>query len=145
MHYWLVAMACGLAQALQAMANGAAARAGVGAVWVGAMSATVSALSLLALGLVVLRLPLPATDLLASEGWKTVIGGLMGAVIVSGVAFATPRLGPTQTFLLYFVTIAVASAAIDNFGLFGAAVRPLAARQFIGIALAGAGLALARA
>lgn len=44
--FWLIAMACGCFQVLQAMTNGAAARAGIGAIWVGAISATVSAVVL---------------------------------------------------------------------------------------------------
>ena len=37
MQFWLIAMACGCFQVLQAMTNGAAARAGIGAIWVGAI------------------------------------------------------------------------------------------------------------
>lgn len=144
MQFWLMAIVCGLAQALQAMANGSAARAGFGAIWTGAMSATVSTITLLVMALVVYRLPLPDGGLLAAHGLKTVFGGVMGAVIVAGLAFVAPRLGPTQTFILYFFAIAVASTLIDSFGLLGTEAKPPNARQLIGVALAGLGLVLAR-
>ena len=138
-------MACGCFQALQAMSNGSAVRSGVGALWVGAMSATVSALSLVLLAVVIYRLPLPDTSVITAQGLKVVFGGLMGAFIVTGLAFVAPKLGPTQTFILYFFVIAVTSALIDSFGLLGTEARPLAARQLVGVLLAGVGLVLARA
>ena len=144
-NFWLIAMACGCFQALQAMSNGSAVRSGVGALWVGAMSATVSALSLVLLAVVIYRLPLPDTSVITAQGLKVVFGGLMGAFIVTGLAFVAPKLGPTQTFILYFFVIAVTSALIDSFGLLGTEARPLAARQLVGVVLAGVGLVLARA
>ena len=143
-NFWLIAMACGCFQALQAMSNGSAVRSGVGALWVGAMSATVSALSLVLLAVVIYRLPLPDTSVITAQGLKVVFGGLMGAFIVTGLAFVAPKLGPTQTFILYFFVIAVTSALIDSFGLLGTETRPLAARQLVGVVLAGVGLVLAR-
>jgi bacterial/archaeal transporter family-2 protein len=143
-NFWLIAMACGFFQALQAMSNGSAVRSGVGALWVGAMSATISALSLVLVAVVVYRLPLPDTSLITAQGLKVVFGGMMGAFIVTGLAFVAPRLGPTQTFILYFSVIAVTSALIDGFGLLGTEARPLEARQLVGVLLAGVGLVLAR-
>jgi len=143
-NFWLIAMACGFFQALQAMSNGSAVRSGVGALWVGAMSATISALSLVLVAVVIYRLPLPDTSLITAQGLKVVFGGMTGAFIVTGLAFVAPRLGPTQTFILYFSVIAVTSALIDGFGLLGTEARPLEARQLVGVLLAGVGLVLAR-
>jgi bacterial/archaeal transporter family-2 protein len=143
-NFWLIAMACGFFQALQAMSNGSAVRSGVGALWVGAMSATISALSLVLVAVVIYRLPLPDTNLMTAQGMKVVAGGMMGAFIVTGLAFVAPRLGPTQTFILYFFVIVVVSALIDGFGLLGTEARPLEARQLVGVLLAGVGLVLAR-
>ena len=143
-NFWLIAMACGLFQALQAMSNGSAVRSGVGALWVGAMSATISALSLVLVAVVIYRLPLPDTSLITAQGLKVVAGGMMGAFIVTGLAFVAPRLGPTQTFILYFFVIAAVSALIDGFGLLGTEAKPLQARQLVGVLLAGLGLVLAR-
>lgn len=141
---WFVAMACGCAQVVQAMSNGSAVRSGIGAIWVGAMSATVSMLTLAVVAVAIYRLPLPDTNLLMAQGIKVVIGGMMGAVLVAGLAFVAPKLGPTQTFILYFLIIAIGSALIDSFGLLGTEARPLQARQLVGVLLAVIGLVLAR-
>jgi len=137
-------MACGCFQVLQAMSNGAAVRSGIGAIWVGAMSATVSTLTLLLVAVAIYRLPLPDTSLVVAQGMKVVAGGMMGAFIVAGIAFVAPKLGPTQTFILYFFVIAATSALIDGFGLLGTEAKPLQARQLVGVLLAGLGLVLAR-
>jgi uncharacterized membrane protein YdcZ (DUF606 family) len=143
--FWLIAVGCGFFQVLQAMTNGAAARAGLGAIWAGAMSATVSALALVLAAVAFYRLPLPEAGLVQAHGLKVVAGGMMGGFIVAGLPFVAPRLGPTQTFILFFFAIAVASTLIDGFGLFGTQAKPPEARQLIGVALVGVGLALARA
>ena len=142
---WFVAMACGCFQVIQAMSNGSAVRSGIGPIWVGAMSATISTLTLLLVALAIYRLPLPDTSLVMAQGMKVVAGGMMGAFIVAGLAFVAPRLGPTQTFLLYFFVVAASSALIDGFGLLGTEARPLEPRQLVGVLLAGVGLVLARA
>ena len=143
-NFWLIAMACGCFQALQAMSNGSAVRSGVGALWVGAGSAIISALTLVVVAVVTYRLPLPDTSVITAQGLKVVFGGMMGAFIVTGLAFVAPKLGPTQTFILYFFVIAVTSTLIDGFGLLGTEARPLEARQLLGVLLAGVGLVLAR-
>jgi bacterial/archaeal transporter family-2 protein len=144
MQFWLIAMACGFFQVVQAMTNGAAAKSGIGAIWVGAMSATVSMLTLVLAAVAVYRLPLPEKGLLIDQGLKVVAGGMMGAFIVAGLAFVAPKLGPTQTFILYFFVIAATSALIDSLGLLGTEAKPLGARQLVGVLLAGLGLVLAR-
>jgi len=142
---WFVAMACGCFQVIQAMTNGSAVRSGIGPIWVGVMSATISTLALLLVALAIYRLPLPDKSLVMAQGMKVVAGGMMGAFIVAGLAFVAPRLGPTQTFLLYFFVVAASSALIDGFGLLGTEARPLEPRQLVGVLLAGVGLVLARA
>jgi transporter family-2 protein len=141
---WFVAMACGCFQVVQAMSNGSAVRSGIGPIWVGAMSATVSTLTLLLVAVAVYRLPFPDKSVVMAHGMKVVAGGMMGAFIVAGLAFVAPRLGPTQTFLLYFFVVAATSALIDGFGLLGTDARPLEPRQLVGVLIAGVGLVLAR-
>jgi bacterial/archaeal transporter family-2 protein len=141
---WFFAMACGGFQVLQAMSNGSAVRSGIGPIWVGAMSAAISTLALILVALTIYRLPLPDSSLVVTHGWKVVAGGALGAFILVGLASVAPRLGPTQTFLLYFSAVAAISVLIDGFGLLGTDARPLEARQLVGVALAVAGLLLAR-
>ena len=143
-NFWLIAMACGCFQVLQAMSNGSAMRSGVQAIWVGAISASISTLILLLIAAVIYRLPFPDPGLVLAQGMKIVAGGTFGAFIVVGLAFVAPRLGPTQTFLVYFFVVAVTSTLIDGFGLLGTEAQPLQARQLVGVLLAGVGLVLAR-
>ena len=119
LNFWLIAMACGCFQVLQAMSNGSAMRSGVQAIWVGAISASISTLILVLIAAVIYRLPFPDTGLVMAQGMKIVAGGTFGAFIVVGLAFVAPRLGPTQTFLVYFFVVAVTSTLIDGFGLLG--------------------------
>ena len=102
MNFWLLAAACGAFQVLQAMTNGSAVRSGIGAIWVGAMSTIASTLTLGVAALLIYRMPLPDSSLLMAQGWKTVAGGMMGAFIVTGLAFVAPKLGPTQTLCSIF-------------------------------------------
>ena len=138
----LIAMICGTCQAMQALTNGSAAQAGLGTIWVGAISASVSALSLALVALLVQ--PAPAWSLVESQGWKALLGGVMGAVILSGLTFVTPKLGPTQTFLFYFGVIVAVSLLAERFGLFGLESRDWRPQQLVGVGLAAAGLMLAR-
>jgi bacterial/archaeal transporter family-2 protein len=144
MTFWIVAMACGLFQVLQAMTNGSAVKSGIGAIWVGAMSTVASTVTMIVAAFVIFRLPLPDTGLVMDQGWKAILGGMMGAFIVTGFAFVAPRLGPTQTFIVYFLVIAVVSAFIDSLGLLGTEAKPLRLTQLLGVALACVGLVLAR-
>jgi uncharacterized membrane protein YdcZ (DUF606 family) len=142
--FWVIAMACGCFQVLQAMTNGAAARSGIGAIWVGAMSATVTMLTLVLVAVAIYRLPFPAPNLLEAQWLKAVAGGMMGAFVLAGLTFVAPRIGPTQTFIFYFFVIAAMSVFIDALGLLGTEAKPLAARQLVGVLLAGLGLLLVR-
>jgi uncharacterized membrane protein YdcZ (DUF606 family) len=77
-----------------------------------ALSATVSALTLIAAAFVVYRLPFPKADLFEAQALKVVAGGMMGACILAGLTSVAPRLGPTQTFILYFFVITATSVLI---------------------------------
>ena len=140
----LIAMVCGACQVMQALINGSAAQAGLGAIWTAAISASMSALSLALFALLVQQAPAPTWSLAESQGPKALLGGVMGAVILSGLTFVTPKLGPTQTFLFYFGVIVAVSLLVERFGLLGLQSRDLRPQQIVGVGLAAAGLLLAR-
>jgi bacterial/archaeal transporter family-2 protein len=140
----LIAMVCGAFQVTQALINGSAAQAGLGTIWAAAISASMSALSLALFALLVQQAPAPTSSLVESQGPKALLGGVMGAVILSGLTFVTPKLGPTQTFLFYFGVIVAVSLLVERFGLFGLQSRDLRPQQIVGVGLAAAGLLLAR-
>jgi transporter family-2 protein len=72
------------------------------------------------------------------------IGGLFGALIVTGFATTVPVLGVTEATLIYILGSLGAALAIDGFGLLGAAAIPVSATRILGIALAVVGFLLAR-
>lgn len=86
--------------------------------------------------------PIPAR--IAAAPPQFLLGGLAIAFYVASVTVLVPRLGVGQTILFVLAGQVVASAAIDHFGLLGAAMRPLAARRLLGLAMFLAGLLIAQ-
>lgn len=63
------------------------------------------------------------------------LAGAFGLVIVGAISFSVGRLGVVRGLLLITVAQFVASAAIDQFGWFGADVQPLTLAKASGIIL----------
>ena len=141
-NFWRIAMACGCFQALQAMSNGSV-RSGVGAIWVGAMSATISALTLVLVAIAIWRLPLPDTSLITVQGMKAVAGGMMGAFYRRGPRFRRPEARPDRNLHRLFPHHRSRVGAHRLFRSSGTKAKPLQARQLGGVLLAGVGLVLA--
>ena len=120
-------MACGCFQVLQAMSNGSAMRSGIGAIWVGAISATISTL--------ISRLDCCGDLPPSVSGYEPCHGSGNESRRWRhdrGVYRCGPRLRRPQArsdpnlSSLYFFVIAVTSALIDGFGLLGTEAKPLA-------------------
>ncbi len=69
-------------------------------------------------------------------------GGVMGAVIVFTVTFATPRIGTAATIGILVAGQLAMGVAIDRFGLFGFDEIAIAWPRAVGIVLLGVGAAL---
>lgn len=69
-------------------------------------------------------------------------GGVMGAVIVFTVTFATPRIGTAATIGILVAGQLAMGVLIDRFGLFGFEQIPLSWPRTLGIVLLGVGAAL---
>lgn len=72
------------------------------------------------------------------KAWQSVppyayLSGLAGLVIIGTLSYTVPRLGLVVAFTLFIVTQLVFGAALDHFGLLGAAVRPLTGSRALGI------------
>lgn len=63
------------------------------------------------------------------------LAGAFGLVIVGAISFSVGRLGVVRGLLLVTVAQFVVSAAIDQFGWFGAEVQPLTLAKASGIVL----------
>ena len=66
--------------------------------------------------------------------WYSLSAGVLGLIIVGAPGFSVPRLGLVTTSTIFISSNFVFSAMIDNFGLFGAAVRPVDISTIVGLA-----------
>ena len=74
------------------------------------------------------------------SAWRSVppyafTAGLLGLVIVGVLGYATARYGLILTFAVVLVAQYGSAALIDQFGLLGAAVRPVDGLRLLGLAL----------
>jgi transporter family-2 protein len=77
----------------------------------------------------------------AGPKWM-LLGGLMGALIVLGITFAGPRIGPVATTAFLIVGQFSLGALIDNTGWFGVERVSLGWPRLAGLALLAAGATL---
>lgn len=76
--------------------------------------------------------------------WYAWLGGAYGAVFVVAAAFAAPRLGVASTVTLMIAGQLVAGMAVDHFGGFGIAAKPVNLTKLAGVALVFLGVVLVR-
>ncbi|WP_421869750.1 DMT family transporter [Motiliproteus sp.] len=65
--------------------------------------------------------------------WWTLTAGLVGLVIVGSIGYSVSRLGVVSAFILITAAQFIAAALIDQFGWFGAEVRPIDSSKLLGI------------
>jgi transporter family-2 protein len=74
--------------------------------------------------------------------WWVVIGGMVGFVFVVGSVVTAPVLGVALFFVCVVAGQLIGSTIIDQFGIFGLAVKPVNMMKLVGIGLVVAGAAL---
>lgn len=67
--------------------------------------------------------------------WWAYLGGLCGTAVVVGTLVSTPRIGVLATFVAVIVGEVAMATAIDHFGWFGVAARPLSWDRVLALAL----------
>jgi transporter family-2 protein len=67
--------------------------------------------------------------------WAVFTGGILGVVVLVANVVAVPRIGAAATSGLIVVAQLIAAAAIDRFGLFNVAARPLTPGRLGGLVL----------
>jgi len=70
-----------------------------------------------------------------SVPWYVLCAGFFGLVVLSAVSYTIPRIGVAAAIVSIVAGQIVLSAALDHFGWLGAAVRPLDAPRFLGLAV----------
>lgn len=140
----VVAVAVGAAVPLQSAINAQMAQA-QGHPLYGALANTLTASAVLASLVLALRLPLPNLRVAAAGPWWLWSGGVIGAAFVFGALFVAPRIGAAAFAAATIFGSAVAALAIDHWGWFGFAERPLDAMRLAGVACLLAGVVLLQA
>lgn len=135
-----LAVAAGLASALQGAINGAlAGRVGLGsAVLVNATVVMAGASTFWWLSGAETSFFPPGTP------WWLYTGGFCGVVIIAGLAAAFPRLGAGLTIALLVLGQGLMALALDHFGALGLPREPVSLTRLAGIALLAGGMLLLR-
>jgi len=139
-----IALVAGMAAAVQVSVNGALGRR-IGVLEATGLSVLLTTLIVLAVVTIAGRGPGGVAEGFRHPPWLW-LGGLMGAIIVSSITFAGPRIGTFATVALLIAGQLVVALLIDSFGLLGADRIPATATRLAGLALliAGALLVLRR-
>src|SRR5262245_8525944 len=136
----VLAVAAGVAAALQAATNAGLARsAGLGAALVvNTLIVLISSLGLWA------AMGAKPTFFPAGASWTLYLGGLFGFVIIASLAFVFPKIGAAYAVALMVGGQCVAALVVDHAGLMGMPRDPLTTQRMIGVALVAAGVVVMR-
>lgn len=108
----------------------------------GALTNTAVATATFLLLIIALRLPPPNLKGAAAGPWWLWTGGLVGAAFVFGGLFVAPRVGAAAFAAATILGTVAAALAVDHFGLFGFAVRPVSLPRLAGVGCVLLGLLL---
>jgi transporter family-2 protein len=101
--------------------------------------ATLTIAIVLVILLALRRTPTPQLKPLAKMPWWGWLGGACAATYVTATFLLIPQIGAATTVALTVTGQQLASAVIDNYGLFRMPRRPLTSRRVTGLALLIAG------
>jgi len=63
----------------------------------------------------------------------TLTTGVLGLVVVGAIGFTAPRMGLGRAFTILVASQLIAAVVLDQFGLFGTAVRTLSMHRLVGL------------
>jgi len=137
----VVALAAGLAGAVQATVLGILGRR-TGVMAAAAVVSLIGALIITVISIVEGRGLVGIGGTLRQPAWLWIAGGVLGAVIVTSLTFAPPRIGTFGTFALVIAGNLAAAVLIDALGLFGVSRVPITVTRVAGLVLLAGGAAL---
>lgn len=70
---------------------------------------------------------------LSQVPWYTLLSGPMGLILIAAIGFSVPRLGLVPAFTILVAAQFATAALIDQFGLFGADIRPITLSRVTGM------------
>jgi transporter family-2 protein len=65
--------------------------------------------------------------------WYTLLSGPMGLILIAAIGYSVPRLGLVPAFTIMVAAQFATAALIDQFGLFGADIRPITLSRITGM------------
>jgi bacterial/archaeal transporter family-2 protein len=136
-----LAIAAGVAAAMQAAVNAALAR------FTGLGCALVINTVVVLLGTIGLWTATGARVAFFPAGapWTLYLGGLCGFVIIASLTFVFPKIGAAYAVALMVAGQCVAALLVDHFGFLGMPRAPVTVHRVIGVALVAAGIAVVKA
>jgi transporter family-2 protein len=96
--------------------------------------------TILAVAVLVLRVPVPPLASLSAAPWWAWTGGCLGAFFVLSALTLAPKLGAAAFVSTTIVGTMIASLLIDHFGLLAYRVQPVTALRLAGAALVVTGM-----
>jgi bacterial/archaeal transporter family-2 protein len=87
---------------------------------------------------------LPSGDRLSAAPWWVWLGGVLGAFYVAGSIASAPRLGAVTLIAVVLAGQALASLAVDHFGMVGFEENPATVGRVAGLLLIAAGVLFVR-
>ena len=138
-----MALAIGLAFALQSGINASLGRTVGSAVFAALVSFSVGTIALIGASVAMGQMGAIAT-LRSVPVWMWLSGGLLGACVVYGSIFLVPRIGVAALAAFVIAGQLAAAAVIDHFGVFGVPVHEINLLRIVGIAMLFAGALLVR-
>ncbi len=70
---------------------------------------------------------------LSQVPWYTLLAGPAGLVLIAAIGYSVPRLGLVVAFTILVTAQFITAAVIDQFGLFGADIRPITLSRITGM------------
>lgn len=144
--WYLVGLGVGVCFGIQVAVNGQLTGVLGSAIHAGFISfvvGTIALLILLAITRPSLRIRVPHGE--RRNPWWMWLGGVLGALYVTGVAFLSPQIGSAATVIVTQTGIIAGSLAVDHFGLLSAPRKPVQPLQVLGLVLMVVGVVIMNA
>lgn len=144
--WYLVGLGVGICFGIQVAVNGQLTNVLGSAIHAGFISFVVGTIALLILLVITrpsLRITIPTGQ--TQNPWWMWLGGALGAMYVTGVAFLAPLIGSAATVIVIQTGIIAGSLAVDHFGLLSAPKKPVQPLQVIGLVVMVAGVIIMNA
>jgi bacterial/archaeal transporter family-2 protein len=142
--FMLIAVLAGAALPIQASINAEFAQRGATVLWSAAISASLTALTLAAVAILVLRTPPPSLSLFAAVPPWLWWGGFLGVVVLGVMSWLPHRIGAAMMIVCFIAGQTLCALVLDHFGALGLPQQDLTPGRLLGALLIVGGVMLVR-